>query len=66
MSYDFNQAIQAIYSGKKIRAITPHHDFILRDGKIDYVNPDLVKKYNPEMEPYFSPEEINGQWEIVE
>jgi len=66
MSYDFKHAIDALYKGHIIRAIAPHHEFILRNGKIDFANPEVVKKYYPEFEPSFSQEEIDGQWDILD
>jgi DNA-directed RNA polymerase alpha subunit len=62
----FLEAMQALKEGYTILARCPHHTFAMKNGIIDFKNPELVKKYYPDAKPSFEQEEIDGEWDIME
>lgn len=59
---NIKDAMIALYEGKKVRSLPPHHEYILRDGKIDYVDETLKER----MDLLIANDEFDCEWEIVE
>ncbi len=59
---NIKDAITALYEGKKVRSLPSHHEYVLRDGMIDFVDEGLKEKW----EPNISSDELDCKWEIIE
>jgi DNA-directed RNA polymerase alpha subunit len=62
---NFIEAMKALGEGHKVIAKCAHHTFVMRNGSIDFENPDLIERLHPGMKPSFDAEEMNGEWEII-
>lgn len=59
---NIKDAIIALYEGKKVRSLPPHHEYVLRNGKIDYIDEGLKER----IDLLIGEDEFDCEWEIVE
>jgi hypothetical protein len=59
---NFEDALKHLHNGKKIRCLAKHHEYIIRDGKIDYLDSEVKGRF----EVNFGHDDIYGEWEVID